>query len=306
MYSFNKILVALDHTDLDKELVEAASFISTLAHTTDVYFINVVKDLNIPKSIKKEFPDMLSNAVQERTMDIEKVIKEVFKNKHAKTHIEIKSGNPTRAILKYSIQKKIDLILVGRKKKRKEGGTLINRLARKAACSLLIIPVDYTKQVKKILVPIDFSAYSVEALKQAIDLAVPNLPQVKIYTQNVFQVPNGYHYTGKSFKDFAKIMRDNAEKDYNALMHDIDTKGVNIEPVYTLDRSDNIIAKIYSTGLRLDVDAIVVGAKGRTDTTALFIGSSAEKLIHIDSTIPLMVVRPKGKRAGIIELLKDI
>jgi nucleotide-binding universal stress UspA family protein len=91
-----------------------------------------------------------------------------------------------------------------------------------------------------------------------------------------------------------------------ALISEIDTKGVDIEPVYTLDKSDNIIAKIYSTGLRLDADAIVIGAKGRTDTTALFIGSSAEKLIHIDSTIPIMVVRPKGSRAGIIELLKDI
>ena len=91
MYSFNKILVALDHTDLDRELVEAASFTSTLAGTTDVYFINVVKDLNIPKKIQQEFPDMLSNAVQERTRDIEKVIKEVFKNKRAKIHIEIEN-----------------------------------------------------------------------------------------------------------------------------------------------------------------------------------------------------------------------
>ena len=306
MYSFDKILVALDHTDLDRELIEAASFTSTLAGTTHVYFINVVKDLNIPKKIQQEFPGMLSNAVQERTENIEKVIKEVFKNKRVKTHIEIESGNPTRAILKYSVQKKIDLILMGRKNKRKEGGTLINRLARKAACSLLIIPLDSRKRVEKILVPIDFSKYSISALKQAIQLAVPHLPNVKIYTQNVFQVPNGYHYTGKSFKDFAKIMKDNAEKDYKALISEIDTKGVDIEPVYTLDKSDNIIAKIYSTGLRLDADAIVIGAKGRTDTTALFIGSSAEKLIHIDSTIPIMVVRPKGSRAGIIELLKDI
>jgi nucleotide-binding universal stress UspA family protein len=306
MYSLDKILVALDNSDLDKELVEAASFVSTLAGATDVYFINVVKDLNIPKSISQEFPDLLSNAVEERTEGMKKLISGGFKYKKAKTHIEIKSGNPTRAILKYSIDKQVDLILLGRKNKRKEGGVLINRLARKAACSLLIIPLGYKKRVQKILVPLDFSDYSIDALKQAIQLALSSLPNVKIYTQNVFQVPNGYHYTGKSFKEFAKIMKENAEKDYNALLHEIDTQGVNIEPVYTLDRSDNIISKIYSTGLRLDVDAIVIGAKGRTSTTALFIGSSAERLIHIDSTIPIMVVRPKGVRAGLIELLKDI
>ncbi|MFY0650436.1 MAG: universal stress protein [Cyclobacteriaceae bacterium] len=306
MYSFNRILVALDNSEHDKELVESASFISSLSRTDDVYFINVVKDLNIPKSISLEFPDLLDKAVEERSGNLEGTVKKYFNYDGAKTHIEIRSGNPTRSILKYSINQKIDLILLGRKNKRKEGGTLINRLARKAACSLLIIPQEYKKQVKSILVPIDFSEYSKDALLQAIDLAIPSLPNVKIYTQNVFQVPNGYRYTGKSFKEFATIMRDNAEKDYNALMYEIDTKGVDIEPVYTLDKSDNIIEKIYNTGLRLKVDAIVIGAKGRTDTTAIFIGSSAEKLIHIDSTIPMMVVRPKGKRAGIIEMLKDI
>lgn len=306
MYSFKNILVALDHTSHDKELIDAASFISTLSETKDVYFMNVVKDLNIPRSIRKEFPDLISNAVSERTIEIKNQVKANYSYKGAKTHIEIKSGNPTSAILKYSMEMNIDLILVGRKNTRKDGGIIINRLARKAACSLLVIPIEYQKRVKKILVPIDFSDYSIEALKQAINLATPNLPNVKIYIQNVFQVPNGYRYTGRTFKEFAVIMKENAEKDYKSFMHKIDTKGVNIEPIYTLDRSDNLIAKIYSTGLRIDADAIVIGAKGRTDTTAIFIGSSAEKLIHIDSTIPIMIVRPKGKRAGIIELLKDI
>ncbi len=306
MYSFNNILVALDNSPHDKELIEAASFISNLSTPKKVYFINVVKDLNIPKSISKEFPDLLDKAVEERTGEINQLVSEHFSYTKAKRFIEIKSGNPTRTILKYSIKNNIDLILVGRKNRRKDGGTIINRLARKAACSLMVVPVNYQRKLEKILVPIDFSEYSVEALQEAIMLAKASPSPVKIYTQNVFQVPNGYRYTGKSFKDFAKIMRDNAEKDYQSLIYSIDTKGLDIEPLYTLDRSDNIISKIYSTGLRMDVDAIVVGAKGRTDTTSIFIGSSAEKLIHIDSTIPMIVVRPKGKRAGIIELLKDI
>ena len=306
MYSFNKLIVALDNTPHDSTLVEAASFISTLSGTKEVCFINIVKDLNIPKKISAEFPDIVNNAIKERREKIEKVIAAKFTYKRAKTSVEIKSGNPTSAILKHSIENDIDLILVGRKNRTKDGGTIITRLARKAACSLLVIPENYPSDVKKILVPIDFSEYSIEALEQAIDLAIPHLPNVKIYVQNVYQVPYGYHYTGKSFDEFADIMRENAEKDFKAFISTIDTHKVDLEPIYTLDRTDNIISKIYSAGISLDVDAIIFGAKGRTDTTAIFIGSSAEKLIHIDSTIPLMVVRPKGRRAGIIEMLKDI
>jgi nucleotide-binding universal stress UspA family protein len=51
---------------------------------------------------------------------------------------------------------------------------------------------------------------------------------------------------------------------------------------------------------------IIIGAKGRTAATALFIGSLAERLIQINNKVPLLVTRPKGKNAGIIEYILEI
>jgi len=308
MYEFKNILVVLDHSKLDKQLTEAASFLSEISDSVNIYFINIVKDLNIPDSIRKEFPDMVNNAVTDRKDEIEHVVKKYFKNANTNTQIEIRTGVPIKVIMKFSIEKNIDLILAGRKNDEWGGGTLVNRLARRAGCSLLVIPNSYKKKINKILVPIDYSAHSKEALRQAINLAEKNLPNIKLIIQNVFQVPNGFHSTGKTFDEFAKIMRENSEKDYNAFMHDVFTKGIDTKPMYTLDKDEAIIMEVYKAALNIKADAIVIGAKGRTATTALFIGSSAEKLIHIDSEVPIMIVRPKGggKQKGILDLLKEI
>lgn len=306
MYKFNHILVALDHSDLDIELIQAASFFAKISETKKICFIHVVRDVSIPDSVKKEFPDMVKNALKDRKKEFEALVHQHFTFKKAKVNIIVSSGQPTKEIMKTAEKNEVDVILMGRKSEKKSTGVLINRLTRRASCSLLIIPRGYKKRVDKILVPIDFSDYSSGAMKQAVDLAEKNLPDVKIFVQNVFRVPMGYHYTGKSFQEFARIMKENAEKDYLNFMKDIDTKGIHVEPMYTLDKEDNTIDAIYNTAKKLDVDAIVVGAKGRTTASALFIGSSAERLVQKQEDIPLMVVRPKDEQAGFIDFIKEI
>ncbi len=308
MYEFKNILVALNHNDLDIQLTKSASFLSKISKSENVYFINIVKDLNIPDSIKKEFPDMLANAVNERKKEIEAVVKKFFTPSSVNIHIEIKTGVPVKAIMKYSSEKNIDLILTGRLNNEKGGGTLVNRLARRAGCSLLIIPNKYKRRVNRILVPIDYSSHSKEALLQAIDLAKKNLPDIKLIVQNVYQVPNGFHSTGKTFDEFAQIMKENSQKSYRNFMRDVDTKNIDTQPLYTLDKGEDVIKEIYKAALDIDADSIMIGAKGRSATTALFIGSSAEKLIQIDSEIPIMIVRPSSGKTqkGFLDLLMEI
>lgn len=307
MYKFEKILVALDHTDMDKELIQATSTIAKLADTKKVKFINVIKDLNVPASIKKEFPNIIKDALEERKKEIEREIDRYYTHDKSRVIVEIKSGQPTKAILKYSASKEVDLIIVGRKNEKDGGGVIINRLARRAACSLLIIPKGFKRTISKVLVPIDFSDNSLEALNQTIDLLkIDKFPKPKFFAQHVYQVPSGYHYTGKSFEEFAAIMEEHAQKDYGAFMKKADSHNLNIEPIYTLDRHDDVISAIYKTAKKIKAGAIIIGAKGRTAAASLFIGSSTEKLVQMDTEIPLLVVRSKDKQKGLIDVLRGI
>jgi nucleotide-binding universal stress UspA family protein len=308
MYKFNKILVGLDRTELDYDLIKAASDICELSGAQEVFFINIIKDFHMPDSLLKEFPGLLDKAVKERQELLEADVKNNFKYSEVKitVNVIVEHGQVTKNLLKIASEEKVDLIVLGRKNEKKGGGVLLNRIARRAGCSLLIVPKGAEFKTDTILVPTDFSDYSKQAMDKAISFARKSKSHVKIVVQNVYIVPTGYHYTGKSFEEFGVIMKENAKKDYHVFINQFDIEGFDVVDVYSLDKDDDIITDIFRSAKTRKANLIIIGAKGRTATTALFIGSKAEKLIQLESHTPLLVIRPKGKRAGLLEYIQEL
>ncbi len=291
---------------MDYELIEAVCKVCQLSSSKSIYFINLIRDFHVPDDVVKEFPDILDKALEQRQSEIKDLIDDHFSCPGVKINYVVKQGQATKEIMKFAEKEKVDLIVLGRKNEKKGGGVLINRLARRAGCSILVIPKGTEFKMDRMLVPLDFSSYSQMALEKAIELTRASKNSNTIITQNVYQVPSGYHYTGKTFEEFGKIMKNHAKNDYKKFLQNIDTSDVNIETTYTLDKDDDVIAEIYDHAKDTKSDVIMFGAKGRTAATALFIGSKAEKLIQMDSDIPMMVIRPKGMTAGFREAIQEL
>jgi nucleotide-binding universal stress UspA family protein len=289
-------------------LIKAASDICELSGAQEVFFINIIKDFHMPDSLLKEFPGLLDKAVKERQELLEADVKNNFKYSEVKitVNVIVEHGQVTKNLLKIASEEKVDLIVLGRKNEKKGGGVLLNRIARRAGCSLLIVPKGAEFKTDTILVPTDFSDYSKQAMDKAISFARKSKSHVKIVVQNVYIVPTGYHYTGKSFEEFGVIMKENAKKDYHVFINQFDIEGFDVVDVYSLDKDDDIITDIFRSAKTRKANLIIIGAKGRTATTALFIGSKAEKLIQLESHTPLLVIRPKGKRAGLLEYIQEL
>lgn len=308
MYKYNKILVGLDNSDIDADLIKATSSICELSGSKKVFFVNILREMNLPDQILREFPDLLTKALEEREAELHEKVKANFKFTEVELVVKVlvDQGQVTKTLLKFASEEKTDLVVLGRKNEKKGGGILLSRMARRLACSLLIMPKGSQLKMKKVLVPTDFSDYSRRALEKAAILVKRAHNDATICIQNVYQVPVGYHYTGKSFKEFSEIMKAHAKTDYDKFIQTINPNGLKIEALYTLDKNDDVITEIYKTARKIKSDLIIIGAKGRTATASLLIGSKAEKLVQLDSEIPLLVVRPKGKIAGVMETIKDI
>lgn len=306
MYKFNKVLVGLDHSEMDEQLIKAACKVCQLSGSKEVYFVNIVREFNFPDELVREFPDIIDKALQERKDRIESAVNAHFQCTEVNHHYIIEQGKPTRFLMNFVSKHKIDLMVLGRKNEKSGGGVIVTRLARRASCSLLVIPKNSKLDFEKILVPSDFSSYSKMAVEKAIAFSKKSQHKPQIIIQNVFQVPSGYHYTGKTYDEFSGIMKANAEKDYAVFSSDFNFGDMPYKVIYSLDKEDDVIATIYNKAKSIHADLIIIGAKGRNATTAIFIGSSAEKLINLDKEIPLLVVRPKGKTAGLVEYLKEL
>ena len=286
---------------MDQGLIENACALSKIAGTTQITFLNIIKDFNLPDSVLKEFPDLLDKALEERRNEIKGLIKKHFKC-DVPTKIMVRQGGETKEILNAANEINSDLIVLGRKKV--SDSVLSTRIARRSPCNLLVIPQGEKLKFDKIFIPVDFSDYSALSLKRTL-LLTKDLKS-KIYLQNVYTVPSSYRYSGKSYQDFSEIMKGHAIKDLEVLIKKAQKQEQELIPVTTLDKDGKVIDLILKAAAQKKVDMIVMGAKGRTATSALFIGSKSERMIRINDSIPLMIIRKKGAVAGILETLKDL
>jgi nucleotide-binding universal stress UspA family protein len=307
MQPIKKMIVCLDQTSLDQTLLEYAAFLAKTNQTKKIYFSSVIKNLSIPKEVLEEFPNLIENMISERKEAMKKIVNQFFPEiKGLSVNFVVKEGTLSKKILKLAKEKSADLILIGRKVMLPGTGVASQRLARRASCSLLIVPEGIKPGLKKLLVPIDFSDFSKDALEEAVDLAEKQGDKVEIICQNVFSVPSAYHFTGKSYQEFSEIMKMHAEINFKKFIRKIDTRAIKISPVYTLDDNDDPVEEIVAKALEIKADAIIIGAKGKTASTALFIGSMAERLIQYNDKLPLLVTRPKGGNAGILDYILEI
>lgn len=307
MYPIKKILVGLDQSEMDPTLIRFATFIAKSSPTTDICFINVIRDLNVPEEIKEKFPELAGSASIEKTEYLRSIVqKHLDPSLNVNLKFITKQGQAAKKILKVSKEEEIDMVIIGRKRTLKGSGVLSQRLARRLECSLLIVPESSEPKLRKVLVPSDFSDYSLIAMEEAIAISERRGFQVDVICQNVYTVPAGYHYTGKSYEEFSAIMEKNAKDNYKKFIKKIDTKEVKISPVYSLDSDEDPVEDIYQMAKEVEAEGLIIGAKGRTTATALFLGSMAERLIQKNFEIPVLIVRYKGRNAGIMEYIKDL
>lgn len=307
MYQIKKLLVCLDQSNLDETLIRFASFVSRVNQTKKIYFTNVIRNLQIPKEVLEEFPNLIENMVEERKKQMIEVVEKNFgRREDIEFSFVVKEGQLSKKILKLALEKSVDMIIIGRKVTLPGTGVVSQRLARRASCSLLIIPEKAEPKMDKLLVPSDFSDYSKDALEEAVLIVEKYGGKAEIICQNVFTIPSGYHFTGKSFEEFTSIMLMHAEINFKKFIRNIDTKNIKITPIYTQDDDDDPVEEIIAKAKEINADGIIIGVKGRTAATALFIGSMAERLIQLNETFPLLVTRPKGKNAGILDYILEI
>ena len=293
---------------MDQQLIKFTSYLAQAVEIEEIHFVKVAKNLDLPDNIKKEFPGIVENALLDRKQKLDKQVSEYWDlNLDIKyTTNVIQGDSPSKTLVDLVEKHNIDLVVAGWKSPEKGSGIIPQRLARRAPTSLFIVPENMEPKVKRIMVPIDFSDDAESAVEEAITIARGSKEEIEIICQNVYTVPQGYHYSGKTKEEFAELMKKNAAKDYKAFIRKIDTKGVNIRPVYSEDINDDKVTDIRDLADDVKPDLMILGAKCRSRTTALFIGNIAEKVIQdMGKDYPMLIVRPKNEKAGIIDFIRE-
>ncbi|HEX5886148.1 MAG TPA: universal stress protein [Pyrinomonadaceae bacterium] len=139
----------------------------------------------------------------------------------------------------------------------------------------------------EILVPMDFSPCSVNALKVAVGMAAPEGDLTLLHVVDEEFINDAVAAGMGSTEDIRSRLKELAETNFTSVLEGLDTGQVTIEKMIVVGLPFVEILKIARD---LDLPMIVMGIRGRsTSAEELLFGSTAEKVLR-GTRVPVLCV----------------
>lgn len=298
MYRYRRIIVGLHLNDQDTSLVRYAGLVSRMAQSEHVWFVHVYRTQSLVEDLHSNLVSM--SAASQLQQDLETFVHAHFDGPDdTKVHCEVIQGTPLLEMLRLARGKEADLVLVG---KDRAYGTMAEKMARKAPCSVLIVPPGAKSVINNVLVPLDFSDHSEDAIDVAIAFGKA-AGGARLRCLHVYDVPTGYYKAGKSHDEFAELIRERAEAQYCGFMQRLHLRDDVATPVFWQDR--NTPRAIRRAIDQYNADLVVMGTRGRTDSAAVLLGSVTEKIVRT-TQVPVVAVKKKGATLSFLKALLEL
>ena len=305
MYRYKRLMVGIPYGSKNSAVIKFVEKISRLANTEKILFLYLdSKCEDIPEDLLKTYPELAPtcDSVRVELEELVLVEKNFKSNTSLKLEFDAIKGHPLIELLRRARDDDVDMIMMHR---RSDGGdsSFFTKLVRKAPCSVFLIPESRPPDFRRILVPTDFSDNARDAMEVSIAFALASGTR-EINCLNVYNVPLGYYKTGKSYEEFAEIMKGHAEKAFSEFIGSLDMKGITPVPIFRLQRKEykGIEDEIMEHD---DFDLLVIGSRGRKAAAGVLLGSVTEHLIK-ESSLPLIAVKRKGENMSFLEALLKI
>jgi Universal stress protein UspA and related nucleotide-binding proteins len=139
----------------------------------------------------------------------------------------------------------------------------------------------------EILVPVDFSPCSVNALRVALGMAAPEGDVTLLHVIDEHFIEDAVAASLGSSEDIRERLRQQAESNFDSMLSSLDVGQLEVEKMIVIGTPFVEILKIARD---LDLPMIVMGVRGRsTPPEEMLFGSTAEKVLR-GSRVPVLCV----------------
>lgn len=303
MLQLQKILFPTDFSRCADQALEHAVFLAE-KYNAEIHVFHVVTLFSDqPGIVNKEFKE--TEEMIKKLEDIAEFQLNKVCDAHEEDDIKIikaqeRGISAAPVILDYASENAIDLIVMGTHGRRGVGhfflGSVAEEIVRMAECPVFTIreaekPTP-PKAKENILVPVDFSEHSKNALANAKEIAKSY--QTKIHLLHIIEetIHPAFSLTGKSsIFDIVPNIKEDCEKRMKKMIGEIVGDEVKTEINIVSGQSANEIIKFAKNNL---MDLIVIATHGLTGLEHLLLGSTTEKVVRMASC-PVFTVKSFGK-----------
>jgi nucleotide-binding universal stress UspA family protein len=302
----SRFLIGLDNSKADHSLIAYVCKLSRHIPVDKVYFVHINPNLELPEEISQKYTELLSPVDEGIRKNIEEKIQQQAGACGLDYEIIVQEGDSVKDLLKIGKIKQIDALVFGKKPVEEGSGLIPSKIASRSPFSVIMVPTPLPANynINKIMIATDFSDYASLALEQA--LAITDRSGGEIVVHHVYEVPLGYYKTGKSFEEFAAIMKNNAESDMKKFLQPFSNAIDRITPEYTLRVKTRIGDLLWKTADEKEADLVIIGSKGRTAASSMLMGSVADSTLHQDFKHPVLVIKKPKENMGFLEALLKI
>ena len=284
MKSFNNILVALDLSHIDKDLIKYASFIAEKLKISKVYFVHNIKKYEISEI----FEEQLKNIDLDKmiTEEIEEMVAQNF-TAEVETKILISEDPYTESLINYIAHKyHIDLVVMGNKNDKSGTGVIPDKLMRILKCDILSVPENPQYNLKEVWVGTDFSRESKKCF-QLTELFQRELGS-KITAAHIYNVPIQFApYLDK--EDVVPKIEKHTQKKFEKFL--TGTSGQDITTRIIRGREASVSDRLYKEANKANASLLVVSDKGGNVFSSLLVGSVTDELFSSQLQVPLWIVK---------------
>ena len=293
MLRINRILFPTDGSDASAVAFPQAAALADW-HDAELHILNVTDDrddpaLTVPVS-DKTLRDWLAAVPSGMTTpDLRDL---------SVTQKQVEADAPAERLLAYVEDEDIDLIVMGTHGRRGLSrallGSVTETVVRQAPCPVFVVrstdePMPQQHAIRRVLVPIDFSDASHEAIQHATEIAQTygaeiNLLHVieEVVYPSAYGLGDAYFPTQNVIKKVEQTLADLA-RDEIGYEHIMISAVVGYAPLSIIDYAEEN-----------EADLIVIATHGRSGFDRMLLGSVAERVIR-RAPVPVFIVKPGRK-----------
>lgn len=298
MHRFQHILTNLSLKDEDAGVLDWTGTVARLAESGKITTLHTWNPVDIPDELKDRYPWLLEPG---KSVSSERMQELVDAHLQAPSMTEaehvIRQGSPLGEALSIAESGEVDLVVCSRSK---EDIYLSEKLARKAPCSVLSVPEGASTDITRVLVPVDFSSHSSEALEVA--LAFASAVGAELTLMHAFTVPWGEAKAKVARPEIVDEFKELHEARLRKLAASVDSRGVDLKfhVIEAASAPKAVNAAVAADGH----DLVVIGCRGRHAIYATLLGSTAEAILH-GCPVPVVAVKSKETARQMLSALRN-
>jgi SulP family sulfate permease len=286
---FNCVTVPLAMTDEDdSELLQYAAKLAKRELSKEFHFVHVIPPQKHPIQAKQQ------ESIKQRIRDeVEKYFDTPIEGLKLNHHV-MSGTSRLDKLIEYTATSNSDLILLGHRKSRSGQRSLGRRLAMVTKASVWMVPEHTGRDIKRILVAIDFSSPSADSLSQATALAKRH-GLSEITAMHVY-----FDASTVRYEEHVSEVKWHEVHAFEEFLSTIDTHGITVKPDFV--ESSIPANAILRRAQELEADLIVMSTRGHSSAVTILLGSVTSQVMS-DSPIPVVAIKHFGDQLGLFDTL---